>query len=264
MAFNRRWFNIFKTLFPRGNAFSLIIQKKFTQFIEGLTALPDDFRQYIDRVWLDLFPDTTRELELWNKQFGIVPGQNSIAMQRTNLASRWANDGGQGADYIQSILQAAGFNVQVHENNPPVDPDVFLNSIPQMVAGGANAYAGRDDAFAGRTGGQLLVNGPVVTNIPLYLCVSGAEFMSAGNEAALSGYFEKLETIDKIYSIPDDSDYWGWFFFIGGDATRNETTHELETIETVNIPNSRQREFKDLILTLKPAQSWVGLLIEFV
>lgn len=263
MAFNRRWFNIFKTLFPRGNAFLLFIQKKFTQLIEGLTALPYDFRTYIDNIWLDLFPDSTRELELWNTQFGLQTGQNSESTQRTVLEDRWSSEGGQASAYMQSVLQANGFDVQVHENNPPVDPDLFLNNIPAMVAGGDNAYAGRDDAFAGRTGGELLVNGPIVTNIPLYLGVAGISFMSAGNELAVSAYFEKFQRIDRIYPITDDSDYWGAFFFIGGDATRNAVTHELETIETVTIPLDREREFKDLILTLKPSQTWCGLLIDF-
>lgn len=39
MAYNPRWFKVFKLLFPRANAFSLFIQKKFTKLIEGLTAL---------------------------------------------------------------------------------------------------------------------------------------------------------------------------------------------------------------------------------
>lgn len=212
---------------------------------------------------MDLFPDTTRQLDEWNETFGIGFPASDEDDQRMDIDSAWKATGGQGRDYLQEVLNNAGFDVQVHENNPPVDPDLFLNSVPVMVAGGPAAYAGNDQAFAGKTGGFLLVNGPTLTNIPIYKSVAGAVNMVAGNQFAKAGQFEKFGTQDKIYQIPDDPDLWGGFFFIGGDATRN-INNELETIENVDIPASRKNEFIRLILKIKPAQSWGGLMVNYV
>jgi len=258
-----KFFKVFTLLFPRANAFSLFIKKRLQEFIKGLSALPADFRNFINQIYLDLFPNTTQELDLWEKTFGIINPSSIEENRRMDLDAAWKAQGGQASDYIQGVLNAAGFDVQVHENNPPVDPDIFLNSIPVMFANGPAAFAGNDLAFAGKTGGDLLVNGPIFTNVPLYLAVAGALNMSAGNDVAVAGQFDKFGTEEKIYQIPDDPDLWGAFFFIGGDATRNVGTHELETIENVNIETDRKSEFIRLILKLKPVQTWAGLMVDY-
>ena len=259
-----KFFKVFKLLFPYSNAFSLFVDKRLTQFIKGLSALPQNLKEYIQNIYLDLFPSTTRKLDKWNNAFGVGFPAKTEADQRTDLDAIWKSQGGQGADYIQEVLNNAGFDVQVHENNPPADPDLFLNNIPVMVAGGITAYAGNDLAFAGKTGGDLLVNGSIVTNIPLYLSVCGAVNMSCGNDEAKAGFFEKFGTIEKIYQITNDADLWGAFFFIGGDATRNAVTHKLETINNFDIQIERKAEFIRLILKLKPVQTWAGLMINYV
>ncbi len=262
MAFSSRWFKVFKLLSPRSNAFWLFIQKKFTQFIEGLTALPADFRQYIDEIWLDIFPLTTRSPELWEKQWGIITPALDDETRRMNIDTLWKLSGGQDENYIETTLRNAGFDVFVHENNPPVDPDLFLSGVFVMIAGGVNAYAGRDDAFAGKTGGELLVNGPILTNIPLILSIAGGTNSVAGNVFMNASYFEKLTTFDKIYQITDDPDLWPYFFFVGGPATR-DGNNELTAIDYAQIEPERESEFKALLLKMKPAQSWAGLIINF-
>jgi hypothetical protein len=264
MAFNRKYFNIFKYLFPKSNAFSLFIQKNLTKFIEGLTAIPDDFRTYIDNIYYDLFPNTTRALSEWDNQFGLSrPIDESIRI--SNLDLRWKLKGGQGRDYLQNALRSAGFDVYVHENNPAIDPAIFLIGDFIMVAGGLNAYAGRSDAYAGKTTeGELLVNGfiPVATDQRLYIANAGNGTYS-GNNDAVAGYFTNFYVADKEYEVPTDPNEWPFLFFIGGLATRN-SNYELETIAKAMIPESRKAEFLKLILMIKPAQSWVGLIVEYV
>lgn len=266
MAFNRKYFKLFKYLFPKSNAFSLFIQKFLTQFVEGLTALPDDFRKYIDQIYLDLFPATTRELSLWEKVFGITNPSTDDAIRRNTIDQRWKLKGGQGPDYIQQVLQDNGFDVQVHENNPPIDPAFFIGISFIMVAGGFNAYAGRIDAYAGMAlNGELLVNGfiPIETSQRLFEMVAGGINGYAGNSKAVAGYFNQYITENKTYTLPTDPLLWPFVFFIGGDATRDPITHELTAIETVQIPKEREQEFKNLILLIKPAQTWAGLIIEY-
>ena len=265
MAFNRKYFNLFKYLFPKSNTFTLFVQKKLTQFIEGLTALPDDLRKYIDQIWLDIFPDTTRCIEKWEEQFGIKDPAATLQGRRDAITRRWQMKGGQGPEYIQQTLQDAGFAVQVHENNPPVDPAIFLVGDFVMVAGGDNAFAGRADAYAGKTtAGELLVNGfiSVATDQRLFLAAAG-NGTYAGNQKAVAGYFESFKVENKTYELPTDPLLFSFVWFIGGDAVRNGS-NELTSIATVQIPAEREKEFKELILTIKPVQSWVGLIIEFV
>jgi hypothetical protein len=172
--------------------------------------------------------------------------------------------GGQGKDYLQSVLRDAGFDVYVHENNPPIDPAIFLVGDFVMVAGGDNAYAGRSDAFAGlTTTGELLVNGfiPDTTDQRLFLMNAGNGY--AGNQASVAGYFTQFLVKDKEYTLPTDPLLFPFVWFVGGLATRN-ASNELETIAVADVPASREQEFKDLILMIKPAQSWVGLIIEFI
>ena len=240
MAFNEKYFKIFKYLFPRSNSFILFVQKKLTQFIEGLTALPDDFRTYIDNIYFDLFPDTTRAIELWENEFGIVPDTTDLATRRQNVDNRWKLKGGQGPDYIENTLVNAGFPVQVHENIPPVDPSTLISN------------------------NDLLVNGPIVIFIgPEYLIVAGGQNSFAGNNKAFSGYFEDItDPVLKEYEIPTDPDTWPYFWFIGGNATRN-VSNELTNIDRVVIPLEDINEFITLILKIKPVHTWVGLAIDF-
>jgi hypothetical protein len=239
-----RFFFILKKLFPSGD------------------ALPEDFRNYINQIYLNLFPFYTNCVDKWRDTFGLIQASSDENM-RVDIDTAWKAQGGQGADYIQSILNNAGFNVQVHENNPPIDPDILLTSIPWMVAGGQFAYAGNDEAVAGRTGGDLLVNGDIITEVPLYLSFAGASYMVAGNDLAVAGQFDEFEVIQKIYQIPNDPDLWGAFFFIGGDVTRNPVTHEITAIENADIPSDRKSEFLRQILKLKPAQTWAGLFVSY-
>jgi hypothetical protein len=261
MSFNEKFFKIIKLLTPKGN-FKLYIEKKLSDFFKALTCIADDFRNYIHQIFLDIFPNTTRQLTEWRDEFGLVVFPPDESQQRETLDGEWKATGGQGKDYIQQILRNAGFDVYVHENIPPVDPDIFLNSIPIMVCGGFNAYAGRDDAFAGKTGGELLVNGPIYTNEINISSVAGHIHMNCGHIEACCRYFDSMKLIEKTYLIPDDPDYWGFFFFIGGIATRN-IDNELETIQNAIIPPERKEEFKRLVLKLKPAQTWVGLIVSY-
>jgi len=135
----------------------------------------------------------------------------------------------------------------VHENSPAVDPDIFLNSIPFMVAGGDNAFAAYiplagppSTAIAGKTGGDMLVNGLLYTQRNNYISVADGDYMFSGNGLALSGYYAGFVQEEIIYTIPDDPNAWPFFFFVGGDATRDPITYELTAIDTADVPSERK------------------------
>ena len=96
--------------------------KRLRQLFEGLAGFAGEVVQFIDLVYLDVLPPTTRELVLWERQFSLGSG-GSIDDWRAKLAGAWGLQGGQSPDYLESTLHAAGFTtVFVHEwwaSGPP-------------------------------------------------------------------------------------------------------------------------------------------------
>jgi len=209
-------------------------------------------------------PQNTFLLDDLEREFGILKNEAFTEQQRRdNLSAKINMVPGNGtADDLQSALDAAGFDLQVHKNNPAVDPAIFLDQAFQMVAGGDNAYAGRPDAYAGRIGGELLVNGSVFEQVEAYLMQANGSTSYAGNSNAISGYFESIKRTPIEYTIPTDPDTWGFVFFIGGDATRN-VSGELTDIEQAEVELVRKEELKRIILSIKPMYTWAGLIITY-
>ena len=87
------------------------------------------------------------------KEYGLVINTALIEQdRRERTAARQQNRFGYGKDYLQDKLQADGFDVQVHINNPPVDPASILQSSVSGVCGGSDSVCGSQNV-----GGDYLV-----------------------------------------------------------------------------------------------------------
>lgn len=218
-------------LLPTGEPFRLGANKALTKVLKGLAASGDDVRADADLGYLDLFPDSTRELEEWERQFGLNPAADaSEADRRLLLAAEWRSTGGQSAAYIQGVLQTAGFNVFVHEWWASADP-----------------YVPRDPR-------------DYVPSYSIGTVQCGAAVAICGNPRARCNGF--TTTDPKYWStltlsrnapppIPSDSARWPYFLYIGGETFPDEAIVEL----------SRKSEFQRLIQKLKPSQQWVVTLV---
>lgn len=163
-------------------------------------------------------PNKTTILSDLEREYGIPTNTLvSEATRRARLAELAFNRSSDGSeDDLQAALRNVGFDVFVYQNDPAVDPVIFLEQQFQMVAGGDNAFAGRDDAFAGKTGGELLVNGDIFTTTREFTSVAGTMFAGDGSSA---GEYDRL-LIEKVeYNIPTDPALWPFVFFVGGAAT---------------------------------------------
>lgn len=141
--------DFFKHLLPRSEAWSLVQVKRLRDLFQGLVGSKDDFVDFMDGVWADMFPATTRELTAWEQALGIFQLDLSEADRRTRLDGLWKATGGQSPRYIQDTLQGAGFNVYIHEwweTNILTDGD--------MEASGTAAWT----AFDGATLSKEAVN----------------------------------------------------------------------------------------------------------
>ena len=176
-------------------------------------------------------PLLTPILDDLEKEFGI-PFDSALteADRREQLEQAKTARQGDGTDtFMQAQLQLAGFDVQVHQNEPAVDPDILLDDTFSIYCDGDGAYCGHEDAICGSSSGALIANGDEPTNQML---------------------------------VPASSDYWHLIFFIGGDAIRNGITGALESIAPALVPVSRYGELIRLIVKYKPLHAWCGVLVQ--
>lgn len=261
------FFKILQHLLPNAKAWRLTIDKQLRQFFEGLTDLGEDIKIYFDNVWLDIFPDTTRQISEWENQFGLLNTLTDEQERRDRLLATWRAVGGQSPRYIQDTLQEAGFDVYVHQwwemprTEPPVvrNPLTYLNSggvpVQYLMSDGAlEANDGNDEA---NDGASLQPTGYALVNkiqVPSTDDISDGDLnMNDGAAKAMDGG-TVVEYIDKINIVPNDPTKWPYFLYIGGQTFPD---HAI-------VQASRRNEFETLVLKICPTQQWLGMLIDYV
>jgi len=260
------FFRIFQHVLPQAKAWRLIVEKQLRQFFQGLTVLGEDVKSFADYVFLDLFPQSTRELDAWEKQFGLVQVLTDEQARRDRLEATWKATGGQDPRYIEDTLRAAGFDVYVHEwwqtpvvgTPTPKNPLLVLNdgvNPLQYIAncGAQKANCGYSEAICGAT--NQPTGYPLVNKIysALVTAVCGSAHMISGSAVAICGARE-AEYTQKRYVIPNDVDKWPFFLYIGGAAYPDKA----------EVPATRRNEFETLCLKICPTQQWLGMLVEYV
>jgi hypothetical protein len=224
---------VIQHLLPDAAAWRIVTQKVLRKFFSGLAAgVPSDAKIFIDNVYADLRPLTTEALASWEDQFG-YEAASSDPERRSQLASAWLAQGGQSPRYMQEdVLQAAGFDVYVHDWwDPPGtaprsvrDPRAYTN-VPLI----GTMQCGEDWAQCDEFEAQC---DEFLANDPKYLVN------------------ENLTPVAPPL-IPSDPLRWRHFIYIGG-----ATFPDLAT-----IPSGRRTEFERLVLKYRPTNKWVVLLI---
>lgn len=239
------FFRIFQHLLPSGEAWKTTIQKRLRAYFEGLASAFVALRLYIDLIWFDLFPDTTRELATWEEQFGL-PGAGAESARRAHVDASWKARGGQSSSYIQSILQAAGFPVFVHDfwsaHDPfTLDPPTVRNPHDYTNQPLVGSFQCQPTAVFGNTQCRPKTD-PTQPYCNRFLA----------NE---TGYLvnDRL-THDAPPPIPDDAAYWPHFMYVGAETFG----------VAVDIPESQRAEFERRLLQLRPLHLWIVLFVNYV
>lgn len=266
---------IFKHLLPNARAWRITVDKKLRQFFEGLSGVGSDAKTFFDGVWLDIFPETTREISAWEQQFGLRDTGITEQERRDRLDATWKALGGQDPRYIEDTLRANGFDVYVHEwwepgTEPapgvkqcvtPRNPLQWLRreftGVSLLVeCGEPLAQCGETFAEAGNSLfplGYPLVN-KVFETIPDLLTLCGEALVECGEPEALCGNYFQFRELLREYIVPIDPAKWPYFLYIGG-----------ETFGTLaQVDPKRRDEFEALCLKICPAQQWLGILVEYV
>jgi len=237
---------IFKHLLPRARAWRITTVKRLREFFQGLSVpLGDDVKQFADDVHNDLFPQTTRELDEWEKQFGLPDSLTDEQERRDRLAGAWVAQGGQSPRYIQDTLQNAGFDVFVHEwwELPivaPPGPQIARNPL-YLLGAGVPYQTMQDGAPTAQDGGA---------------------FAQDGGQIARDGY-ALVNKPAPTPPIPLDPTKFPYFLYIAGENFVDNPSG-IPTVDFATVPATRENEFETLLLKICPAQQWIGVLVDFV
>lgn len=223
---------ILKHLLPRTPTWATVIDRTLSKFVEAFSVVVTDAKAFFDGVYGDLLPADTRQLDLWEAQFGLPALGLSEAVRRSRLEAAWSAVGGQSPAYIQNTLQDAGFDVYVHEwwvpgTTTPRNPLTYLQQTfpgvsPGVDCGESDALCGEPGALCGEQDDPL--GFPLVNKVP-----------------------------DTARVVPNDSAEWPFFLYIGG-----ETFGTLAQVDPI-----RRDEFEALCLKICPAHLWLGMLVEY-
>lgn len=268
------WLDTFKHLLPNARAWRITVDKTLREFFEGLTGVGEDVQSFYDGIFSDLDPQQTRQLVAFEQQFALPDTGLNEQERRDRLDAAWKALGGQDPRYIQDTLQAAGFNVYVHEwwepiggrpNGGSINFDVtpvLRNPLTYLDDGASGVpwlmYDGTDDAQDGDAvsqdgssntpAGYPLVN--KLLNVVDTVIGDGSEIMQDGGIKAQDSGIIVIYS-EKQYIIPVDAAKWPYFLYIGGQTFPDTTTVSL----------SRRDEFEDLCLKICPTEQWLGILV---
>ena len=268
------FFRIYQHLLPRARAWTLTVSKTLREFFQGISGIGPDAKTFVDDVWRDIFPTTTRELSAWEDQFALPQTGLTEKQRRDRLAATWKALGGQDPRYIQDTLQGAGFDVFIHEwwvpgSEPapgvkqcvtPRSPLIhlrreFTNVTLFVECGEVLAECGEPTAEAGNgpdPAGYPLVNKVFVTaENDFTLC--GEALAQCGEDTALCGNFDDFKQVVRNYVVPLDQAKWPYFLYIGGEI--------FGDLASVAAP--RRDEFEALCLKICPVQQWLGILVKY-
>ena len=233
--------NIFKHLLPNARAWQITINSQLREFFDGLSnsAIAVDVKTFFDGVFVDIDPQETRDLTSWENQFALRDTGLTDQERRDRLAAAWQAVGGQDPRYIQDTLQAAGFDVYIHEwwvpgTEPAIDsPAAATPRDPSTVlSGGTIFYLNECDEALAQCGEALA---------------------ECGERTSPIGYplVNKDGSVYIISLIPAD---WPYYLYIGGVIFG----------DAAQVDPKRKEEFEDLCLKICPAQQWLGIIVEYV
>lgn len=209
-------------LYPTGRAFNMQKEGVFNRLHEAINRsfirVVEDSNLTLDSCLPDNINFTIDDCVLWEYRLGIVTNSSLDIELRKKAILRKMSFGRnvqarQHLDYIESQLQLAGFDVYLHEN--------------RFFEGGQWVY---------KTPGDI--TGSLTNNVQY----GGSSQYGIGEQYGSNEYdiIANLSTPNESYSV--GSNLWATFF-IGAQTLG----------ESAQVPLIRQQEFRELVLTLKPA-----------
>lgn len=227
------FFRMLQHLLPTGQAWRVVVEKTLRGFLMGVSAWAEQAKSFVDLVYADVWPQSTRSLAAWEAQFGLLPS-SSDAVRRQQVAAAWQMTGGQSPRYLQDVVRAAGFDVYIHES--------FYYSGATRLWRDPLAHT------------SLPAFGTVRCGMPSARCgVSSARCNALlANEP---GYIVNRDlSLNAPPRVPAGSAFRPFFVYWGG-ATFGDRA---------SVPASRRSEFERVLLKICPAHCWIVTMVDYV
>jgi len=258
---------LFKHLLPRAESWRIEkVQKRLYKFIRGLAFWLEDtnvdmtkagLRHYADKIYEDLGPATTRQIPMWENQFGIAPDPTlTDAQMRNRIDASWKSLGGQDPQYIQDVLHAAGFT-QLFVHEWWQDSGVGALTVPPTVR---SAYRILELGLI--NDGSLGVDGMQCEGDHAQTDDDHAQCHGSIGATGVSHYALTNLDNDPTPTVPNDITLWPYFFYITGE-TWTDNGAAPPTITFPGVPASQKRELERTILKISPTQNWIGIIVNF-
>ena len=252
-------FNSLRHLLPRTPLWSVAEDKNLRTLMQLIGNALDPIRTYFDKIFFDMFPETTRQLNAWDAVQGVHNYSISEEDRRSRFAGWLRSMGGQSPQYIQDVLQASGFNLYVYDSFYSNVPDWYNpRSVlwgEELGCGDNLLECGQDEAECGNyagSNGYALVNKLYVAGVN-YSVLCGEDEAACGQDEAECGNFIDFYFDRITYPLPDEPEYFPYFLYIGA-ATFGEMAYVME---------ERREELEDLLLRICPQHLWIGMLVGY-
>lgn len=227
----------FSRLTPSGHAWknlpASVLKRVFGVFDTKLRTTASD----LDTVAQDAFVVSTDQLATWETEFGLRTASSELA-RRNALDQTLRSNGGQSLQFLQSTLQAAGFNVWVHS--------CWVSENPFVVRD-PRAYIDPPEYGTELCTDTVEWDQPQCTDTPAWGQAQANGIVTGTN------YFDNI-TLQDTYlpPIPDDPDAWPFFLYIAGQVFP----------QYAQIDMSRYDELRRLICKHRPLRHWVVLMVQ--
>ncbi len=264
--------DVLNALMPPGMLWVVKDDGTLDLMYDGWSATFQTVQEFLASLAYYRNPTLTPDLESLEKEFAVSTDTSLTEDTRRTrlLATMTAGDNTGTIDYLQTKLQASGFNIQVHSNGPTGGVPPYIGSIAGITCGNLEASCGSEVAVCGQIGERP--NSPAVNPT---LFIGGVSETTCGNSSAACGNGDAMfgnvkgdlivngDLDDAIpHVVPSDPGYWPLIPILGGEAVRNDAG-ELESVSAVTIKASRADELKTLIVRYKPLHSWCGLVVNY-
>lgn len=230
-----KFIGLAKQLYPTGRAFYLPQNGTFEKLHKGINTsmirAVEDAKSIIDAALPDNENFTEADAELLENKYGMyISPATSLANRKLAIMRKMAYPSNiparQNHLFLQSQLRLAGFDVYIYENKF-FEGGQWITKTPDEVAALSTV--------ATQHGGNTQ--------------------HGTGTQHGTTG-FNVIANADKgpeSYNIGGDGNLWATFF-LGGNTLG----------EVANVPQEREKEFRELVLKLKPAHTVAYLFIKFI
>ncbi len=221
-------------LYPTGRAWNMSEKTLFNKLHQAINKSILRLTSHAYSLIDGTFPDSTNFTEddvlIWEYRLGLVAGSLNLDQRRANIYRKLAFPQNvkarQSKPYIESQLNLAGFEVRLYEN-------IFYDGSGNLVRKLPSEILSMQSANIQHGGGTQHGSGTQH---------GGGNTEVIANEAIAENY--NIGGVDNLYAT----------FFIAGNA--------IDQIATVE--RTREREFRELILKLKPAHTVGFLFVNYI